>query len=847
LFALAAVGIPILIHLLNRRRSRLVEWGAMRFLLASLVSRSRRIMIEEVVLMMIRCLLVALVVLAMARPFLPSRSLIPWPVVLPSVLAAALLTGVAAAMWSHKRARWAMLGAAAGLVVLGGLAVAAEHTRQFRQWSRLDGQQDVAVIIDGSMSMALGAEGRSNFSRAVEEARAVAAACRPADAVSVILAGPVPQILTPAPTSDRKEIARVLDDLDEKGPTGGAMNLLGSMNAAAGLLSSGKNPAKRIVIITDGQRVGWSLPAGPGEARSSAARWKFLAANLKDLPTAPQIICRTLRLPETFRNAAVQDVAFSRKVVGTDREVSIDVKIANTGGEATDPAGVELTIDGVELANRPIGGVAPGADETVRFSHRFVAPGRHVVRAKVLGGDDLAGDDEAVRVLNVIDRLDVLIIDGAPSSRPLDGAAAFIAIALSPRERDERKPPADAEAPSSDLVAPTVIDAPDVAKIKDLDDYDVVVLANVPRLPGRFAKMLGKFVHAGGGLLICPGDVAAPGFYNLWKGPTGVRLTPVRLMERRVADEKATTPALETFSHPALRAIADPQTSDAGAALIRSYWRLDAEADDPSVRIGGRLETGEAMLVEHEMGRGLVAMTAMSLDRHSGNLPTLNCYVPMVHELIYHLAAPAMVDLNRRPGPQITIDLPVRPLERRRLGNALALSQAELAEVVRPSGAAGEVSVAVAARGVRLTFPTTGEPGLYRVRLAEPLGTTFSRFLNEKSIPVAVARRIDESRIARLTSSDLASLGRYVKLLHAQSLDEMTAAVAGTPPGEELWKFLVLAALGALLAELAVTRWIARQRRTHDVEAIRFGTEALDVADFRAKARQMLTVSSERT
>jgi len=847
LFALAAVGIPILIHLLNRRRSRTVEWGAMRFLLASLVSRSRRIMIEEVVLMMIRCLLVALVVLAMARPFLPSRSMIPWAVVLPSVLAAVLLTGVAAAMWSQKRARWAMLGAAAGLVVLAGLAVAAEHTRQLRQWSRLGGQQDVAIIIDGSMSMTLGADERSNFRRAIKEARAVVAACRPADAVSVILAGPVPQMLTPAPTSDRKEIARVLDDLADTGPTGGAMHLLGSMNAAVGAISSGKNPAKRIVIITDGQKVGWSLPAGPGAARSAAARWKFLAANLKDLPTVPQIVCRTLRLPETFGNVAVEDVAFSRKIVGTDREVSIDVKIANTGGEPIDPAGVELTIDGLEVANRPIGSIAPDADETVRFSHHFQAPGRHVIRAKVLGGDDLAGDDEAVRVLNVIDRLGVLVIDGSPSERPLDGAAAFIDIALSPRERDEPKPPPGAAAVLSDLVDPTVIDAPDVAKIEDISAYSVAVLANVPRLPTRFAEMLGKFVYAGGGLLICPGDLAAPGFYALWKGPTGVRMAPGRLIERRVGGEKAASLATETFSHPALRAMADPQASDAAAALIRSYWRLDADADDPSVRIGGQLDTGEPMLLEHRVGRGLVAMTAMSLDRHCGNLPALNCYVPLVHELIYYLAAPVMVDLNRRPGPEITIDLPVRPIERRRLGNALALSQAELAEAVWPSGASREAGVAVTARGVRLTFPTAGEPGLYRVKLAGPLSKTFRRFLNDESVPVAVAGQIAESRIAQLTDSDLAWLNGRVKIVHAQSLDEMTSAVAGTTAGEELWQFLVLGALGALLAEIAVTRWIARRRRTHDVEAISFGAEALDVAGFRAKAREMLTVSSERT
>lgn len=64
LAGLAAVAIPILIHLLNRQKATLVDWGAMRFLLESLTSRSRRILIEEIILMVLRCLVVALLVMA---------------------------------------------------------------------------------------------------------------------------------------------------------------------------------------------------------------------------------------------------------------------------------------------------------------------------------------------------------------------------------------------------------------------------------------------------------------------------------------------------------------------------------------------------------------------------------------------------------------------------------------------------------------------------------------------------------------------------------------------------------------------------------------------------------------
>src|SRR6478672_7425318 len=61
-----AVSIPIIIHLLNRRRFKIVTWAAMRFLLAAQKKNSRRMRIEQLLLLAVRCLIVLLLVLAMA-------------------------------------------------------------------------------------------------------------------------------------------------------------------------------------------------------------------------------------------------------------------------------------------------------------------------------------------------------------------------------------------------------------------------------------------------------------------------------------------------------------------------------------------------------------------------------------------------------------------------------------------------------------------------------------------------------------------------------------------------------------------------------------------------------------
>src|ERR1700733_14952972 len=71
LWGLAAVAIPPLIHLLNRRRFDVVDWGAMQFLQISEVTR-RRLMLEEVLLMVLRMGLLGVLVFALAGPFMTS-------------------------------------------------------------------------------------------------------------------------------------------------------------------------------------------------------------------------------------------------------------------------------------------------------------------------------------------------------------------------------------------------------------------------------------------------------------------------------------------------------------------------------------------------------------------------------------------------------------------------------------------------------------------------------------------------------------------------------------------------------------------------------------------------------
>src|SRR4051794_11362779 len=68
LLGVAVLVIPPLIHLLNRRRYEVVDWGAMHFLQVSEVTR-RRLLLEELLLMLLRMGLLGILVAALAGPF----------------------------------------------------------------------------------------------------------------------------------------------------------------------------------------------------------------------------------------------------------------------------------------------------------------------------------------------------------------------------------------------------------------------------------------------------------------------------------------------------------------------------------------------------------------------------------------------------------------------------------------------------------------------------------------------------------------------------------------------------------------------------------------------------------
>src|SRR5436309_8155998 len=73
LAGLAAIAVPVIIHLINRERKIVIEFPSLMFLQRIPYKSVRRQKIRHLLLLILRCVAVALLVAAFARPFFEHR------------------------------------------------------------------------------------------------------------------------------------------------------------------------------------------------------------------------------------------------------------------------------------------------------------------------------------------------------------------------------------------------------------------------------------------------------------------------------------------------------------------------------------------------------------------------------------------------------------------------------------------------------------------------------------------------------------------------------------------------------------------------------------------------------
>ena len=72
----ACVSIPIIVHLLSRRQRLPIEWAAMQFIIEAWKNQRRRLRLQNLLLLFIRCLIPLVLGFALAQPILNRSSLL---------------------------------------------------------------------------------------------------------------------------------------------------------------------------------------------------------------------------------------------------------------------------------------------------------------------------------------------------------------------------------------------------------------------------------------------------------------------------------------------------------------------------------------------------------------------------------------------------------------------------------------------------------------------------------------------------------------------------------------------------------------------------------------------------
>ncbi|MFM9964414.1 MAG: BatA domain-containing protein [Planctomycetaceae bacterium] len=414
---LALAAVPVLIHWLFRRRYREVTWAAMQFLHAAARKQSRRTRLEQLLLLLARVLILALIVFAFARP------------------------------------RW---------------ADADKLARQTPPTLRV-------IVLDASLSLGRkGATAESESDSTLFEsgksiAREIVKQSPSGDRFALArIAGSEPRVLIRQPTL---VTSGVLDEIDRLPLTFERGDVAATLRQLSEVIAS-KQPHERceVVVISDFQAENWAV--------GQSARLPGLEEQASRLIDELVLIDVGAALPE---NGAIVGLTTDPPILvagSGEGGMSVTATLRNTGTVPLTARRVELRIDD-QLADSERIDLPLGQDVTVEFTLTPPASGEHSFSVR-LEDDSLLADNERWLPFSVRSELSVLLVNPprrTHSARPRDAATFFVEQALAPKSADRAASPRwlrvtiepDSELANIELDRHDVVFLCDVSTLTELD------------------------------------------------------------------------------------------------------------------------------------------------------------------------------------------------------------------------------------------------------------------------------------------------------------------------------------------------------------------------------------------
>ncbi len=722
-WGLPFVAAPVIIHLINLLRHRKVPWAAMEFLLASQRKYRTQVLLKQLLLLLLRVAAVLGIVLALAQP--------RWKSALGRMLGGARTEHVVLLDDSYSMGDLSAEGRLGDTRCFDRGRLVVE--RICTELAAVQGQQEVAI---------------GRFSAFDEKGSA--AVDRPAGTAVEAQAAQQGFDIRLQPVTPRL-VQEVRDDLAGRSPSAVASGPRGAVAAAAGVLGGGTGAANVIWLISDFRFKDWK----------AADETAGLLRQLSDAGCEVRLVDCAAEGGDGRQpgNLTVERLEMAGGVPATGVLVPLEVAVRNNTDRPVRDVAVELREDalgrpGVRIAEIPAGGVG-----TQRFDVRFTKSGPHLVEATI-PADAVAADNTRTMAVDVVDRVDVLLIDGDPTGGGRAGDAFYVATALAP----------GAGAPTG--LRPR-IEPPRSLATLDLASFDCIWLLDVERLDPPEVAALEAYARAGGGVVFFTGPRTKAEVVNrmLHRGGDGLFPVPLAGPVDLLPDAAgaAAAPDVVVEEHPVVAVLSGQRNPLLDAVRIERSMAVE-RGFEPAATSGLRrllsLRSGGPLVVERPYGDGMVVAVLSTAAPTWNNWARGNpSWVVVMLELESHLAR------TRRRAESLEVGEPVSV----RLDAAVDEIEVDIA--VPPDGTlVHQTAEASPAGGLEATLAETSVAGGYTARWRRLDGTERERLF-------AVNVAADEGQLERIGRErlDRVLAGVAFKYDRAESLEPDTTTLAGVP------------------------------------------------------------------
>ena len=444
--------------------------------------------------------------------------------------------------------------------------------------------QSAVILLDLSMSM----RWQDNFDQAKAEALAVVDRLSGGDELGLIAFSGAAEVVRELDT-EGGQLRELIESFGE--PGFGSTRYYPNLRLADQMLEDSRYENRAIYLISDFQEVGLQ---GADES------WKLapgVALYLIDVGSADS------------ENLVLTDVRSPEQLLEDSAQQKILARVRSTGTQYLENGEVSLSLNGQMLDLRPVD-LTDRSEQVVTFAVDFEAEGDYVGEIRV-AGDDFADDNAYYFTVDVLPKINVLLVNGEASDNWFDDEGHWFGLAVSST---------DSSPFSLETIDPSEFSA------AAMRQSDVVALLNVGELTSSQAAALSEYVVNGGSLLIAPGDRVDERVFNQQLGEISpARLEQVGLLGR---DDYLVIADYDR-RHPILR----PLGSD-WSARFQGHWRLTPSED---AKVLMQFDNTEAALVEKDVGEGKILLFASSLDLEWNNLALQGLFLPFVHETLRHL------------------------------------------------------------------------------------------------------------------------------------------------------------------------------------------------------------------